>query len=229
MTGRRILLLDLDGTVCRGDEPVLEYARLVAADLHADDARRLAAMLEGFLDGTERGGTLADAQDGYQAVATLAAHLDVPPERTQAAFLSARKRLAAGDVSVEVPAGLVDLLGELRPRVRAVLMTNAPACGLPAVLDRLGLTGVLDDVIAEAAKPGGLPPVLDRLLGDIAARHDPWRLLSVGDIWANDLRIPLERGCATAYVDRFDRRQGPAHLRAPCIEELYDDIRQWAS
>lgn len=229
MTARRIMLLDLDGTACRGDEPVLEYARLVGAALPDRTAARLTAMLHGFLDGTDRDGVLADAQDGYQAVAALAAHLDAPPETTEAAFHGSRSRLAAGELDAEAPTGLVDLLAELRPAVRVVLVTNAPATGLGAILHRLGLTGLLDEVIADAGKPGSLPPVLDRLLADVAAEHDPWRLLSVGDIWANDLRVPRERGCATAYVDRFDRRQGPADARAPLIEDLYHHIRRWAS
>jgi FMN phosphatase YigB (HAD superfamily) len=229
VTARRILLLDFDGTACRGDGPVLEYARLAGRALTDHEADRLLAMLRGFLAGTHRDGLLADAQDGYQAVAALAAHFGVPPETTHAAFLRTRDRLTAGEVPAEVPTGLVDLLDELRPRVRTVLVTNAPADGLPRLLDRLGLSVVIDEVIADADKPSGLPALLDRLLTDIAAQHEPGRLLSVGDIWANDLRVPLERGCTTAYVDRFERRQGPADVRAPVIEDLYDMIRRWAS
>ncbi|HSI91965.1 MAG TPA: hypothetical protein VK925_00615 [Jiangellaceae bacterium] len=229
MAARRIMLLDLDGTACRGDEPVLEYARLVGAALPDRTAARLTAMLHGFLNGTDRDGVLADAQDGYQAVAALAAHLGSPPEMTEAAFHGSRGRLAAGELRVEAPAGLVDLLAELRPTVRVLLVTNAPATGLEAILNRLDLIGVLDEVIANAGKPAGLPPVLERVLADVGAEHDPWRLLSVGDIWANDLRVPRERGSATAYVDRFDRRQGPADARAPLVEDLYDHIRRWAS
>jgi FMN phosphatase YigB (HAD superfamily) len=229
VAARRIILLDFDGTACRGDEPARAYAEHIAATLPRVDGHRLMSMLDGFLDGTDRDGTLAAAQDGYQAVATLAAHLDVPPETTRAAFLSMRQRLADGEVRVEVPDGLIDLLTELRRDAMTVLATNSPAAGMPEIVGRLGLDGVLDEIVSDAAKPTGLPPLLDRLLDAVDARHEPHRLLSIGDIWANDLRIPRERGCATAYIDRFDRRQGPADARASVIEDLYGHVRTWAS
>lgn len=229
MAARRILLLDFDGTACRGDEPVRSYAAQIAATLPGADGHRMTSMLDAFLDGTARGGVLAGAQDGYQAVATLAATLDVPPETTRAAFLSVRRRMAAGEIALEVPDGLVELLAQLRPSVRAILITNSPTAGLAAIVDRLGLSDVLDEIIGDAAKPTGLPPLVDRALEFVGAHHEPRRLLSIGDIWANDLRVPRERGCATAYVDRFDRRQGPADARAEVIEDLYGHVQTWAS
>lgn len=229
MAARRIILLDFDGTACRGDEPVRSYAAEIATTLPDTEADRLTSALDGFLDLTATDGVVADAQDGYQAVATLAAHLDVPPEITRAAFLAVRRRLAEGELLAEVPDGLIELLDELRTDVTAVLVTNAPTTGMARIVGRLGLDRVVDDVIGDASKPSGLPPLLDRLLGSIDAGHEPHRLMSIGDIWANDLRVPRERGCATAYVDRFDRRQGPADARAPVIEDLYGHVRTWAS
>lgn len=228
MVAQRILLLDFDGTVCRGDEPVREYARRVATAVRPGDAQHLIGALERFLDGTDRGGIVAGAQDGYQAVSALAASLDVPPEHTEAAFLGARAALAAGEIDAEVPAGLLDLLGEVGPSARRVLVTNAPGASLGPVLDRLGLAAHLDEVIADAGKPSGLPGLIERLLDAAGAVGEPQRLLSIGDIWANDLRAARERGCMTAYVDRFDRRQGDADARAESIEDLYDVVRRWA-
>lgn len=72
-------------------------------------------------------------------------------------------------------------------------------------------------------------PAIDRLLAEHGIADEPGRLLSVGDLWANDLRAPRERGCATAYIDRFDLRQGPADARAATFEELYGAVRAWAS
>lgn len=229
MAARRIILLDFDGTACRGDEPARAYAAKIAATLPGPDGRRLTSLLDDFLDGTVTGDLLIDAHDGYQAVAHLAAAFSVPAEITQAAFLSVRGRLAEGEIRVGVPDGLIDLLDGLRPNVATVLVTNSPTAGMAEIVHRLGLDQVLDEVVGDAAKPTGLPPLLDRLLDAIGAQHEPWRLLSIGDIWANDLRIPRERGAATAYVDRFDRRQGPADARAAVIEDLYGYVRTWAS
>lgn len=228
MHGRGVLLLDLDGTACRGDEAVREYARLVDSALPGSDGP-VAAGLDAFLDGTHRDGPVATAQDGYQAVTALADQAGAPPEVTRTAFRTVRAKLAAGDIPVEAPPGLAGLLDELRPAVRVVLVTNAPTGGLDAIVARLGLGRVVDEVLGDAGKPAGLVRLIDRELRHAGAVDQPWRLLSVGDIWENDLRPALDRGCVAMYVDRFDRRQGPAHARAATLEELYDDIRRWAS
>jgi FMN phosphatase YigB (HAD superfamily) len=55
----------------------------------------------------------------------------------------------------------------------------------------------------------------------------PRRLLSVGDIWENDLRLPHEAGCATAYIDRHNHPSGPSTLRGPDFPSLYPAIQAW--
>lgn len=231
MAPDRILLLDLDGTVCRGDNQVHEYARQVGAQLTGDAARELATAVSAFLDSPDdaaRTGNLADAQDGYQAVEAIARALGATVDQLHHAFHTIRARLYAGEICAEAPAGLIELLTDLPDNVRVVLATNAPANGLANLLDRLHVATFLDEVITEVGKPAGLGPVVERLLDQAGAASEPQRLLSVGDIWENDLRVPLARGCQTAYVDRFDRDQGPAHARAVTLEDLYDDIREWA-
>lgn len=232
------LLLDFDGTVCRGDEPALEYGRQVASTLPTRDGDVLMAALSGLLDGTGNGlpagrqaehPAIAGAEDGYQAVERLAIAFGVAAERRSAAFLAARAKLVAGQLPVETPAGLAGLLAELRPRVTVVLVTNSPLNGMDTLLRRLGLAGRLDEVIGDAGKPAGLGPVVDRLLARSGAGTQPGRLLSVGDIWANDLQVPLERGCGGAYIDRFGRRRGTAHVTAPAFEPIFDAIRGWSA
>ncbi|MFW6090894.1 MAG: HAD family hydrolase [Actinomycetota bacterium] len=234
-----VLLLDLDGTTCRGDEAFLEYARLVDAGLtetglDAGPARSqgqsVTAALEAFLDGTGRDGPLATAQDGYQVVTMLAEHAGAPVETVRAAFRTVRAGLASGDIPAEAPPGLDDLLGRLRSSgIRVVIVTNAPSDGLDAIIDRLGLGSVVDEVVGDAGKPTGLVELIDGELRRAGAVDEPWRLLSVGDIWEYDLRPALARRCVAMYVDRFDRRRGPAHAREPALEGLYDPIRQWVS
>lgn len=231
MAPDRILLLDLDGTVCRGDEQVHEYARLVGTELTGKAARELSSAVSAFLDSPDdaaRCGVLADAQDGYQAVETIGRALGATAGQLHHAFHTTRARLYAGQVCADVPTGLVELLSGLPDSARVVLATNAPADGLANLLHRLHVATSLDEVITEVGKPAGLGPVVDRLLAQAAAASVPQRLLSVGDIWENDLRVPLERGCRTAYIDRFGRNQGPAHYRAEVLEDLYDHIRDWA-
>lgn len=221
----RVLLLDFDGTVCIGDGPALRYAAEVGSRLtvpHRDD---LEAAVAGFLSGS----VFAPAQDVYQLVQAHAAVHGLAATEVSRAYLASRDALLAGEVEVGVPHGLAALLGELRPAVHVVLLTNAPAYGLDVLLTRLGLDGAVDETIGDAGKPAGMAAVLDGLLHRFRIADEPWRLLSVGDVWENDLAGPVERGCATAYVDRFGLRQGPADAVAATVEELYPAIRAWAA
>ncbi|GAA2539501.1 hypothetical protein GCM10010210_07080 [Pseudonocardia hydrocarbonoxydans] len=219
----RVLLLDLDGTVCVGDGPALRYADEVAARLDGPGRAALREAVTAFLDGA--GGTAA--QDVYQLVQEVATARGLAPQEQGRAYRASRAALLAEGLGVRAPAGLAELLAGLD--VHVVVLTNAPADGLDVLLDRLGLAGVVDERIGDAGKPDGMGPAVDRLLAEHGIADEPGRLLSVGDLWANDLRAPRERGCATAYIDRFDLRQGPADARAATFEELYGAVRAWAS
>lgn len=211
-----VLVLDLDGTVLLGDAPVLAYAYGISEAV----GDRVAA----FLADPHGDPDLLDAQDGYQATARAAKALGLTRAQTQPAFLASRAVLAGDGVSA--PPGLAELLSELPSYV--VLVTNSPADGLPEVLDRLGLAAHIDRVRTDAHKPTGMPTIVDRLLMRHHLTERPWQLMSVGDIWRNDLAYAYERGCVTGYIDRHGRRQGPAHVTAPDFPGLYDAIRRWA-
>lgn len=222
-----LLVLDFDGTVCVGDAPVWAYAEAVIAGiLDRDDSAGsgldadLRARLGAFLDGEPGSPAYAD---GYAAVAELSAgHAD--EELLQRAYQRSRRELAGGRLDVSAPEGLADFLDGLAGTAERVLVTNAPLDGVMETLESLGLAGCLDRVHAEARKPAGWADLLPRLLDG----RDPRALLSVGDIWGNDLAAPLAAGCATALIDRFGHHAGPAHLVAPSFPELYPGIAAWA-
>lgn len=207
---RRIIVLDFDGTVAVGDDPVLAYFRGVAG-AEADDL--LAAWT----------GTGAGHRDGYALVAEWAAAHGVPDEDRSAAYAASRAALHAGAVAVAAPPGLAALLRDRPADVRCVLVTNAPVDGIEPVLERIGLAGLLDELIGDARKPAGMPAVLERLLGGLPAD----RLLSVGDVWRNDLAPAAAIGAATAFVDRFGRGEGAPTFRATTLEALLPDIAGW--
>lgn len=226
--GTPLLLLDFDGTVCIGDAPVHAYAdAVIAGALDADPAAgavladEIRDRLGAFLDGAPDAG---DHLDGYAAVAALAAG-HVSANDLQAAYTASRRALAAGDISVAAPAGLADLLADLAPGVRRVLVTNAPEDGIRPTLAAIGLDGLIDGIITSVGKPAGW----QRLLPGMLAHRSPAAVMAVGDIWGNDLRPPLEAGCCTALIDRFGHRAGPAHLTGRRFEELYAGIRAWAA
>lgn len=226
-----VLVLDFDGTVCLGDAPVLEYAdavvrKLPRAQRPAGEARLRGALAD-FLAGV-RNPDLAAAPDGYYAVAALADELGVTDDDRNAAYLESRIRVHAGEVPIFAPPGLRDVLEEARRNVRVVLVTNAPEHGVEGLLGILGIGGVFDEVRGDARKPAGMGGILDRLLADAGIGGRPQRLLSVGDIWPNDLEPAHVRGCATALVDRYGSGTGTPTHRAATLPELYPAILDWA-
>jgi FMN phosphatase YigB (HAD superfamily) len=220
---RAVLVLDFDGTVCLGDAPVWAYADAALAAAAASSSTRAAvrAGLGAYLAGTPEAPVYAD---GYAAVAALMASR-LAPEELAAAFRASRRALADGEVPVRAPEGLTDFLEAIGPRVRRILVTNAPEEGVRETLDRLGVLPHLDEVVTEAAKPGGWARLLPAILGGAPAS----RLISVGDIWRNDLAAPYAAGCGVALIDRFGQQdRDPAHLVARTFEQLYDDLAEWA-
>ncbi len=218
------MVWDFDGTVAVGHAPVRVYAREV--EQRADDAAGLSLRVADFLADPHCCPELASAQDGYQAVALLARDRGISQRVLDAAYVASRALLGREPGDLTAPPGLVGLLNELD--VTRVLVTNSPDTGLAAMLDHLGLTGSFDRIVTSANKP----PSFGQLLADLLDEHGlggrPGHLLSVGDIWANDLEPALALGCTTAYVDPMGRGAGPAHLRAATLPQLYPGIVGWA-
>lgn len=219
--GRSLLVLDFDGTVCLGDDAVYAYARELA--IHPG-GESVAVDLARFFEDPDADPRLADADDGYQAVWKLAALVGISTDHRNVAYRASREKLDAA--ALQTPPGLIGLLEELD--VRRVLCTNAPGHRLEPLLEALGLRDVIDYVLPDARKPSLMSMHLSKLLGAAGLDDHPEQLMSVGDIWHNDIQAALEMGCATAYVDTYGRRRGPAHVRATTLPEVYDDLRAWA-
>lgn len=216
-----MLLLDFDGTVCLGDGPVLAYGEAAFDLLPAD--RRVAAMdqLHRFLDHDQQLRRLY--ADGYALVKRLAGQL--PPAQLQAAFLHSREQLAAGRLAVRPADGVAELLIGVGADVTTVVLTNSPRIGVAETLDRFGLSGLLDQVIIDGGKPARMPEHLRLLLAGQPAGN----LISVGDHWVNDVRVPLLRGSAGALITSTPRPDQPAHLIGANLAEVSPGIALWAS
>jgi len=224
-TPGRTLVFDFDGTVSLGDGPVLRYAHHVAETLPGDDARTrfAAAVTAGLRDiGRPHG-----AIDGYALVQGLAARHEVPERLLSAAFLASRAELGGPHAPVVAPAGLGCFLRGLEGRAIRVLVTNSPAVRIPEALAALGIAGAFDEVVTGAGKPAGMGAVLDRLDPGPAAGPPAARLLSVGDLWVNDLEPAHARGFRTALVGPAASADDRATYRAATVAGLYADIRAW--
>ena len=234
-----LLVVDFDGTVYRGDEPVRRYARRIAAALPTEQAGH-------YLDGFERylaegvaaarhstdtveAATLREAVDAWGAAYGLAQRcyglsLDV----TEEAFRHSRQDMLDPACELEVVTPLVDALTALRGTVRVLLATNSPRPGLDALLERMGVAAAFDGIVSGARKPDGLRRLLQGELGE-DLRDRPWRLFSLGDHYYNDLAPAVEIGAAAGYIDRFGRADGPATAQAPVVERLLPAIHAWVA
>lgn len=218
---RQALLVDLDGTLYRGDGPVHAYARAVAAGLPPADAERFLSTVVSELNGT--------APDGWEVVQRIATDsFGVDRDRLNAAFLASREALAKPDCVVEVPAGFVEALRVLRPSTLIVLATNSPALGLDELLARLGAAESFDEVVFGARKPSLMPELLARIARRVHAEEAPWRVFSVGDHWRNDIEPARAFGAMTGFVNRYDRADGPADVTGRTVEALLPAIMDWA-
>jgi FMN phosphatase YigB (HAD superfamily) len=239
-----VLLFDFDGTVSLGDEPVIAYARHLdeqagsTADLITRVVSRWLAA-DGRLDDAIDGLTDADpvflglhvidgAIDGYYAAQQLARLLGVTPEHIDVAYRASRADLADGLISTRAPEGFASFLAAFPASAHRVLVSNSPENGLREQLDKLELTRSFDEVVTSANKPAGLRAIAERILGEQGVA--PERLVSVGDIWVNDLAPVAQLGAATALIDRMPvPEQAAPTVRAPHIEELYPWLLEWAS
>ena len=234
-----LLVVDFDGTVYRGDEPVRRYARRISESLPPERVEPYLDAFERYLaEGvaaalrsadTVEAATLRESVDAWGAAQNLARRrFDVPAHAVETAFSRTREDMLDPSCELEVVTPLVDELAALRGAARVVLATNSPRPGIEALLDRMGVAAAFDDVVPGAAKPDGLRRLLQRELGeDLRAR--PWRLFSLGDHYYNDLAPAVEIGGAAGYIDRFGRADGPATAQAPVVERLLPAIHAWVA
>jgi FMN phosphatase YigB (HAD superfamily) len=231
-TRRQALLVDLDGTLYRGDGPVRTYAQQVADTIPAEDRSRYLSIVDNYLARGVAGVTepeLLSATDGWEAVQRLAIErFGVEQATLDVAFLASRRALALPECAIDVPVGFLDALRGLRADTHVVLATNSPRDGLPELLARLGAAEVFDDIVCNARKPIGMPGILMSLAAVIGTTDAPWRIFSVGDHWHNDIAPARVFGAVTGYIDRFGRADGPADVVAPDLEGVLPTILRWA-
>jgi FMN phosphatase YigB (HAD superfamily) len=221
----KVMVFDFDGTVSLGDGPVRSYARFVAAGLERAERDTFLAAIEAGLAGDLPDGI--DPLDGYDLVRLLAAPFAVTDAAHSAAYSSSRAELASVAAPILAPAGLAAFLAAARTKARLVLATNAPETRIAEALDSLGLAGAFDEVHTTVGKPAGLDSIIDGLLADSTVEDAASALVSVGDVWTNDLDPAHRRGATTALVGpRRDARATPT-LHAASLEELYPPLSAW--
>lgn len=234
----RVIIFDFDGTITVGDGPVLAYAEQVATRLAPGLADGFRAAVTAALHG--RTGTVstltaaatADAIDDYDMVRQVAVSHGADRALLSAAYLASRELLATESAPItapslapvpgtRIPADLATWLRRLSTRAYLVLATNAPATGLDRALAVLGVTDAFDEVRTSVGKPTGMHALADEMLA-----RGP--VLSVGDVWHNDLEPVWACGGATALLTRGGLGDARATYRAGTLDGLVPGITAWA-
>lgn len=217
------LLFDFDGTVSLGSGPVLAYARAASAGLASAEADALLDALDRSLVAHPSGRVPeTEAVDGYDLVRIMATARGVSAQTLSAAYLASRSLLATEHAEITAPVGLAEFLHEVRDRANLVLATNSPEIRIPEALDALGLGGLFDRVYTSVNKPIDFAIVLEEWMP-----RGP--LMSIGDVWANDLAPARDRGAATALIGSAADapREATPDLRADELHELYPALTAW--
>ncbi len=226
---RGLLVLDFDGTLWRGNQPLEHYAATVARGLAPAERGPYLAQVRAFLGGLrwQVVGTAAPPEDGWTAVSRFAGARGATADRLEAAFLETRERIVAGAFRLEVPAGLPEFLAWSRRWCTVVLATNSPASSVGPVIDRLGLGDLLDDVATGAAKPASLATLVQGWLERFEA--SPERVMSVGDHYRNDIEPAVRAGWFTAYITPWRWVPGPCSIVGTTVEEVLPGLREWVA
>ncbi|WP_295823799.1 hydrolase [uncultured Microbacterium sp.] len=208
---RPVLIFDFDGTVAVGDGPLLAYARAVAAHTASVDA--FVSTVSAHL-----AAPTGDVIDGYDAVRRLALEAGVDDDALAAAYTLSRTQLGSVDAPVSTAVGLAEFLAHVD--AERLLVTNAPATRLDAALSGMGLAGLFDRVVTDAAKPAGLEALL-------ASLGEGVPVLAVGDVWRNDLAPAHARGFHTALVGGYADAVAAPTFRADTLDELLPALAAW--
>ena len=217
-----VLVWDLDGTLYRGTAACLHYAQGIADTLDAGRRDAYLESMQRFLAGA--GGVAA--ADGWEAAVVLAGGEGGASRAYGDAFASTRAFMLTDACDLEVPEGTPELLERVAGRARRVLVSNTPAYGVLPLLERLGVSGLFDEIACDSAKPNGFAVRLRALADGFGL---PSRaVLSIGDHFVNDIEPALAAGCTTAYLDPFGvGPHGRADLEATRFEDLLDPIEEW--
>jgi phosphoglycolate phosphatase-like HAD superfamily hydrolase len=213
----RTVIFDFDGTLALGRGPIDAYvSEVIAATGESTFAAEVSETLGEFDAGR------STAIDAYDAVRQAAVARGVETEALQLAYRRSREALGTDDALVEGPEGIVPFLERLGQAADVVLATNAPATRLVETLAALGIGHLVPTRHTSVGKPEGLTALVAEAL-----LRGP--VLSVGDIYVNDLAPAAALGADTALVgSAWKAFAARTTMAAATLPELYPLIEVWA-
>lgn len=220
----RAILLDALGTLLRLEPPVdplrAELRARAGVDISAADARRaleaeIAYYRASHLRGSDPDG-LAQLRRDCASVLAGALGVAIPLDRVREALLAALRFSAFPDAA---PA-----LARARADGRRLVVVSNWDCSLPSVLERAGLAGAVDGVVASAMVGAAKPDPRAFAAALAAAGCEPAEAVMVGD--SIDADVAGARACGIAAVLI---RRPPATTGAPAGVPLIAGLAELAS
>jgi FMN phosphatase YigB (HAD superfamily) len=204
-----LLVVDFDGTLYRGDEPVRFYAGRLASTLSEADGAALLASFERYLKqgpkaaadcrDTVEAAALREAVDGWGAAVHLGQRVyGIAPGQIERAFADTRAHMVESACELEPAGPLLDALRGLGGTVRRVLATNSPDVGLDVLLRRIGAGGLFDEIVCSLGKPDGLRRYLQRELGPNPGSTVPGSSVPSSSVPSSTVLGGAVPGCAAA-------------------------------
>ena len=194
MAATRAVLLDALGTLVALDPPApLLHEALGGRPPRGEVERAMRAEMSYYRAHSHEGrdaASLAELRERCAALLTRELGVEVSVETMMSAI-----RFRAHDDAA-------DALADLRERGLALVCVSNWDCSLPEGLERVGLAGLLDGVVASAvighAKPD--PAIFEAALG--LADCEPAEALAVGDTEAEDVAGARAAGIPAVLLDR---------------------------
>lgn len=199
--GLKAIVFDLDGTLYQDDRLGRQVSRSAVdyvADLKGLTQAEAEALLERTQAADRKGGTLS------RAVVALGGTLQ-----------EMHRRFAADctpETLLEPDRRVQELLQLLGSRFQLHLYTNNNRDLSGRIMDRIGVTGLLDQVITieDYWIPKPDPVVIKEILSKIGCR--PAETLFVGDRYEVDLETPRQMGCAVFEIATIEELLTLANL-----------------
>jgi FMN phosphatase YigB (HAD superfamily) len=144
---------------------------------------------------------LLNVGDLWWVPSAIAMHHGGDLAKNQQAFYAIRDVMADPNFVVRSIPDLKETILGLKGKVVQVLATNSPKPDSEAILTKVGLLGLFDQMYFQSNKPTGFTPIMREILEKYTL--SPKQVLSVGDNLVNEIAPARALGCRTAFIDPF--------------------------
>ena len=215
MSHAAALVLDLDGTLYRGDAPLLAYAEAMADRAGPARGDALVAKARAFLaDPLD----FAPYRDPWAVMGAFGGEAGLSWPRRDDAFLDVRNAVIRGEIPIDRTQGLEAFIAGLDRRVRIAVLTNSEEESARRLLGFLGLASLAAHTHGVVGKPKGFAAAARRSLIGLS----PAQAVSVGDNHTNDIEPARALGLGTLHVRWPGARGGLAEHTVARFEDGFE-------